>query len=245
MLEADHAPGKSVGRSHTQSAFDALKVDCKSGAPQPIRKGTFMTRDHHTRRDVARRVAEAVFAGTLFSTALVSGTVFIATPPAMALPDTDNDGIEDWREQRSCTDETKADTDFDVLSDGEEVNKTGTDPCNVDTDGDRVHDGRELQLGIDPLNADTDGDGRNDGQEHLVDNTNPRVPDTPGTDGNGGGEQPRQDSDGDGMFDDDEINGHNNCGCATEPNNPDTDGDGVNDGAEDDNGTDPLDPNDN
>jgi hypothetical protein len=207
-----------------------------------------MTRNHPTRRDVARRVAEAVFAGTLFSTALVSGAVFIGVPPAMALPDTDNDGLEDWREQRSCTDETKADTDFDVLTDGEEVNNTGTNPCRVDTDGDRVHDGRELQLGINPLKVDTDGDGRDDGQEHLVDNTDPRVPDTPGggggTDGGGGGEQARPDTDGDGMFDEDEINGFNRCECVTDPNKPDTDGDNVNDGAEDDNNTNPLDRND-
>lgn len=52
------------------------------------------------------------------------------------------------------------------------------------------------------------------------------------------------DCDGDGMFDDDEKNGYNEGGFVTDPNNPDSDGDGVNDGAEDDNGTNPLDPND-
>ena len=45
------------------------------------------------------------------------------------------------------------------------------------------------------------------------------------------------------MFDDDEINGWN--GHVTDPHNPDSDGDGVNDGAEDDNDTNPNDPNDN
>lgn len=55
----------------------------------------------------------------------------------------------------------------------------------------------------------------------------------------------RPDTDGDGMFDDDEIKGqYTNGSFVTDPNNPDTDGDGVNDGAEDDNGTNPLDPND-
>jgi hypothetical protein len=54
----------------------------------------------------------------------------------------------------------------------------------------------------------------------------------------------RLDRDQDGMFDDDETNGHNNCGCVTDPAKADTDGDGVNDGAEDDNNTNPLDPND-
>jgi hypothetical protein len=43
------------------------------------------------------------------------------------------------------------------------------------------------------------------------------------------------------MFNDDEVNGHNTCGCVTDPDNPDSDGDNVNDGAEDDNGTDPND----
>jgi hypothetical protein len=55
---------------------------------------------------------------------------------------------------------------------------------------------------------------------------------------------PPLDRDSDGMFDDDETNGWNKGGFVTDPDNPDTDGDGVNDGAEDDNGTNPLDPND-
>src|SRR5690349_19356025 len=49
----------------------------------------------------------------------------------------------------------------------------------------------------------------------------------------------RTDSDGDGLFDDDEVNVY-----GTDPNNPDTDGDGIDDGQEVFNGTNPLDPND-
>src|SRR5919199_1678950 len=48
----------------------------------------------------------------------------------------------------------------------------------------------------------------------------------------------RPDSDGDGLFDDDETGVY-----GTDPNNPDTDGDGVDDGQEVFDGTDPLTPN--
>jgi hypothetical protein len=67
----------------------------------------------------------------------------------------------------------------------------------------------------------------------------------PGKQDQGTGQNVRSDRDGDGMFDDDEINGHNNAGAPTDPDDPDTDNDDVNDGAEDDNGTNPNDPNDN
>ncbi|MGC4190682.1 MAG: hypothetical protein QM589_05910 [Thermomicrobiales bacterium] len=47
----------------------------------------------------------------------------------------------------------------------------------------------------------------------------------------------RQDTAGDGLYDDDETNVY-----ATDPMNPDTDGDGVGDGQEIEDGTNPLDP---
>ena len=43
----------------------------------------------------------------------------------------------------SCTDPLNADSDFDGLSDAEELYRTGTDPLNPDTDGDGILDGAD------------------------------------------------------------------------------------------------------
>ncbi|MBE7213933.1 thrombospondin type 3 repeat-containing protein [Shewanella benthica] len=59
-----------------------------------------------------------------------------------AIPDTDNDGLNDFQE-----------VDY------------GTSPNNPDSDHDGINDGDELALGLDPLNLDSDGDGYTDGFE--------------------------------------------------------------------------------
>lgn len=69
-----------------------------------------------------------------------------------ALPDSDNDGLNDYVE-------------FDL----------GTDPYNPDTDGDGLTDGEEVNLGLNPLNADTDGDGINDGIDSIPNGINIKV----------------------------------------------------------------------
>ncbi|MDP5149759.1 hypothetical protein [Rheinheimera baltica] len=61
-----------------------------------------------------------------------------------ALPDADNDGINDFVE-------------FDL----------GTNPQNPDSDNDGLNDGDELLAGTDPLNSDTDGDGLPDGIDPI------------------------------------------------------------------------------
>ncbi|MCC7019859.1 MAG: hypothetical protein IT332_08900 [Ardenticatenales bacterium] len=112
-------------------------------------------------------------------------------------PDTDNDSIADYdetilcpvsepsdpwtAEQRAmnaaasgCPSPTKADTDGDTLTDGEEVLHIGTAPNGVDTDGDGIGDPTEIKgyaLGAagrgytDARNPDSDGDGLTDGIE--------------------------------------------------------------------------------
>lgn len=100
------------------------------------------------------------------------------------------------------------DLDGDGISNDDETTIHGTDPQNPDTDGDGVNDGEEIQNGSDPLD--------------------PCDPNTNAT---------NCDSDGDGIFNVDEVNIH-----GTDPFNPDTDGDGFPDGDEITNGTDPLDP---
>ncbi|MCD6461601.1 MAG: hypothetical protein J7L61_02540, partial [Thermoplasmata archaeon] len=63
-----------------------------------------------------------------------------------------------------AAEQSGVDTDFDGLSDAEEV-EAGTDPLDPDTDGDMLADGREIGEGTDPLDPDTDDDGLLDGWE--------------------------------------------------------------------------------
>lgn len=71
--------------------------------------------------------------------------------------DFDEDGLNTLKEQELGTDCYMADTDSDLLTDGEEVEIYGTDPAKADTDGDTLLDGYEIQIGLDPLNPETFG----------------------------------------------------------------------------------------
>jgi len=73
-------------------------------------------------------------------------------PPgeAVAVEDTDGDGLSDQEEAVLGTDPAKVDTDGDGLNDREEVQVYHTDPNNPDTDGDTFEDGSEVQNGYDP-----------------------------------------------------------------------------------------------
>ena len=63
---------------------------------------------------------------------------------ATLLVDADADGLDDAIDP----DPTKADTDGDGLTDGQEVNVYGTNPSLADTDGDGASDKLEVDLGI-------------------------------------------------------------------------------------------------
>ena len=88
--------------------------------------------------------------------------------------DFDEDGLNTLKEQELGTDCYMADTDSDLLTDGEEVEIYGTDPAKADTDGDTLLDGYEIQIGLDPLNPETfgypDAEYR---YEYAVDKDNP------------------------------------------------------------------------
>ena len=201
------------------------------------------------RAALAGRLAGAAVAAALFLGAPVLAT--LTASPAFAEVDPNGDPDKDRLSNDFEIHITKtmiydSDTDDDGLGDGDENLVYHTHPNSFDTDNDHFTDGQEVNMyGTNPLDADTDHDGATEFEEYNA-GTNMKDPNSkPGKQGPDPGQGGRADRDGDGMFDDDEINGHNNAGAATDPDNPDTDGDGVNDGAEDDNGTNPNNPNDN
>jgi hypothetical protein len=88
--------------------------------------------------------------------------------------DWDNDGLVSHAHHGQDPDDTKWDTDGDLLSDGWEMDMAARpateggyafDPLKADTDGDGLTDAEEARLGTDPARADSDGDGRTDNVE--------------------------------------------------------------------------------
>lgn len=71
--------------------------------------------------------------------------------------DFDNDKLTNIEEINYGTDLNNIDTDYDTLSDYDEINVHNTNPLNIDTDEDLLIDPDELKLGLDPTNKRTDG----------------------------------------------------------------------------------------
>ncbi len=95
--------------------------------------------------------------------------------------DSDGDGINDGDEAGYGTDPNQLDTDFDGLSDAEELFQYSTDPTSLDTDGDGLDDYEEIfTYGTNPNMFDSDGDGLQDGEELSTYQTDPTNPDTDG-----------------------------------------------------------------
>ncbi|MGN0499347.1 MAG: VWA domain-containing protein [Acutalibacteraceae bacterium] len=69
--------------------------------------------------------------------------------------DSDQDGLTNGQEIKIGSNPGLADSDADLLEDGEEVNKYKTDPNNDDTDGDGGKDGWEIEYGFDPITFDS------------------------------------------------------------------------------------------
>ena len=65
--------------------------------------------------------------------------------------DSDGDGLINSAEIAASTDPRNSDTDFDGLSDGDEINFYQTSPLAGDTDGDGAGDRSEVTAGTDPL----------------------------------------------------------------------------------------------
>ena len=89
--------------------------------------------------------------------------------------DNDNDGLDNAGELANGLSPVVGDTDGDGLTDGQELNDTGTDPTLADTDGDGLSDKEEFDLGTDGTMADSDGDLVGDGLE-IAEGTDPLNP---------------------------------------------------------------------
>ena len=150
---------------------------------------------------------------------------------AIALPDTDGDGLSDVREAALGTNPNLPDTDGDNVNDGidafplDATETTDTDGDRIgnnadpDDDNDGLTDIEEAALGTNPLVADSDGDNVNDGMDAFpLDDT-----ETTDTDGDRIGNNADLDDDNDGLTDIEEA------ALGTNPLLADTDGDTVND----------------
>jgi hypothetical protein len=182
------------------------------------------------------------------------------TPPSTTAlnpgDDLEPDGVTNLAEFTAGANPRVADTDGDLLTDGDELNDSGpfdtdghlTDPVDADSDNDGLNDGAELAATTNPNDADSDDDGVNDGADAA-----PLDPNND-TDGDGltnlaetathGTNPLLVDTDGDGLADSDEVNASgpfDTDGYATNPVVADTDGDTFSDGAEKDFGKNPTD----
>jgi hypothetical protein len=175
-----------------------------------------------------RQLAVTAVGGSLiFASVLLAP--FAAGAPPCDRGDADGDGMSNLAECNFGTNPEEADSDHDNVSDPDEVHKHNTDPWKPDTDDDAISDWLEITGGTNPnVNDNAPGQGPGQGPD--------QVEECPGG--------APDDCDADGMLNEDEINGWNSTGTPTDPKDPDSDNDDVNDGAEDDNGTNPQDPND-
>ena len=149
--------------------------------------------------------------------------------------DTDRDGLDDKYELNNNLDPRSNDSDFDGLTDGQEVKYVFSNPLISDTDNDSLSDGIEFNiLKTNPLSADSDGDNLSDYYETEVSLTNPNSIDTDKDNLNDEEEIKTYqtnpllaDSDQDILTDYQEVFEY-----FTDPNLMDSDGDSLNDGYE-------------
>lgn len=149
--------------------------------------------------------------------------------------DTDRDGLDDKFEIENQLNPKSKDSDFDGLTDGQEVKYVFSNPLNSDTDNDSLSDGYEINtLKTNPLLGDTDFDNLSDYYETKISFTNPSDSDSDGDNLNDGDELNKfqtnplkLDTDDDGLNDDMELFVYE-----THPNIIDSDGDSLGDGYE-------------
>lgn len=89
--------------------------------------------------------------------------------------DIDGDTYSNKYELEIGLDPYFADSDFDGITDNDELEKYKTYPLKRDTDGDGITDGDEILLGLNPLKIDSDDDGIVDSEEvipQIIDENN-------------------------------------------------------------------------
>jgi Bacterial TSP3 repeat len=75
------------------------------------------------------------------------------TPETASFADLDGDGISNVEERALGSDPQRVDSDFDGLSDFQEIRQYLTSPILIDSDGDNARDGEEVEAGTDPMDA--------------------------------------------------------------------------------------------
>lgn len=107
--------------------------------------------------------------------------LFFGNLDQKASGDPDNDGLTNEQEFAANSNPTKADSDGDGLSDGDEVKLYKSNPTKKDSDGDGLTDFDEVKTThTNPNAADSDGDGLSDAVEVNASHTDPNKADTDG-----------------------------------------------------------------
>lgn len=75
------------------------------------------------------------------------------TEKTVGFSDLDGDGIANTEERTLGSDPQRTDSDFDGLSDFQEIRQYLSSPILVDSDGDNAWDGEEVAAGTDPTDA--------------------------------------------------------------------------------------------
>ena len=131
-------------------------------------------------------IGTTLFFGLVVNDGTVDSTEDFTVVTVTAVPDQDNDRLDDEEEAEAGTDPESGDSDRDGLTDFQELRESFTDPLDQDTDDDGVRDGREGRtsrnsddedpLGdvdddqiINALDPDSDNDGISDGTELGID----------------------------------------------------------------------------
>lgn len=135
-------------------------------------------------------------------------------------PDMDGDGLPNTTETALGTNPLGPDSDFDGLTDGEEVNRYQTNPLNPDTDADGIRDREDnCKRVANADQADVDLDGFGDVCDNCAGVYNP---DQRNSDGDLQGDACDDDLDNDGV-----SNDQDNCKTIWNPDQADNDHDGA------------------